>query len=241
MSKATNEYEWWPSLARPWRINRFGDTKPRMNAGINQGNVSYTQADRLLAYLRIYGMARLAELRAEGITAATVSRLERKGAIARLSRGIYQLPDVALDQHHSLAEVAKRVPKGVICLVSALAFHGLTDQMPRRVQVAIGRKSWASRGEGTPLQVVRYADDRLVSDVEVHEVEGVAIQVFSVARSLADVFEPRRRVSREVALQALREAVRRRMATPAELAAQAQAAGVWRVMAPYLEALSLDG
>jgi len=186
-------------------------------------------------------MARLAELRAEGITAATASRLERSGAIVRLSRGIYQLPDVPLEEHHSLAEVAKRVPKGVICLVSALAFHGLTDQMPRRIQIAIGRKAWAPRGEGPPLQVVRYADDRLVSDVEAHEVEGVTIQVFSVARTLADVFEPRRLVSREIALQALREAVRRRMATPAELARQAQAAGVWSVMAPYLEALSLDG
>ncbi len=81
---------------------------------------------------------RLAELREAGVTAATMSRMERAGEVTRLSRGVYQLPDADLDPNHSLAEAAKRVPKGVVCLVSALAFHGLTDQLPPRVWMAIG-------------------------------------------------------------------------------------------------------
>ena len=91
------------------------------------------------ALLEAHGIARLAELRAAGVTAATVSRMERDGEVVRLARGLYQLPDALLDANHSLAEAAKRLPRGVVCLVSALAFHGLTDQLPKRVWMAIGK------------------------------------------------------------------------------------------------------
>ena len=99
------------------------------------------QREQLAAFLHERGIARLAEIRRAGITAATVSRLEREGFVTRLGRGLYQLADAAQEGNHSLAEAAKRVPKGVICLVSALAFHGITDQMPRRVWIAIGPKN----------------------------------------------------------------------------------------------------
>ena len=88
------------------------------------------QRERVVAFLGEHGMARLAEIRQLGITAATVSRLERAGIITRLGRGLYQLTDAIVESNHSLAETTKRVPKGVICLISALAFHGITDQMP---------------------------------------------------------------------------------------------------------------
>lgn len=207
-----------------------------------RGNVSSpAQPERLLAYLRAHGMARLSEIRAQGLTAATVSRLERAGAVVRLARGLYQLPDATLDVHHSLAEAAKRVPKGVVCLVSALAFHGLTVQVPRRVWIGIGRKAWAPQGGQPPLRLVRYADDRLAADVETHIIEGVEVRVFSAARTLAEVFDPRRGVGRDVAALALREALRLRLATPAQIAERARSAGVWPTMRPYLEALTLDG
>lgn len=207
-----------------------------------RGNVSpQAQPERLLAYLRDQGMARLSEIQAQGVTAATVSRAVTSGAVVRLGRGLYQLPDAPLDVHHSLAEAAKRAPKGVICLVSALAFHGLTDQMPRRVWIAIGRKAWAPRGAQPPLRIVRYAEDRLVSDVETHVIEGVTVKVFSAARTLAEIFDPRRGVPREVAVQALREALRQRSAPPSVIAEHAMRIGVWQAMAPYLEALTLDG
>src|SRR5512138_661434 len=94
------------------------------------------------ALLKARGIVRLTELRAAGITAATVSRMERDGEVIRLARGLYQLPDAQLDANHSLAEAAKRLPRGVICLVSALAFHGLTDQLPKKVWMAIGKSDW---------------------------------------------------------------------------------------------------
>ncbi|AMS44706.1 putative transcriptional regulator of viral defense system [Aminobacter aminovorans] len=86
------------------------------------------------------GISRLAELREAGVTAATMSRMERDGEVLRLARELYQLSDAPLDVHHCLAEAVKRVPKGVVCLVSALAFHGLTDQLPRQVWLAVGQK-----------------------------------------------------------------------------------------------------
>lgn len=213
-----------------------------MDGEIIRGNVSsLAQPERLLGYLRAHGMARLSEIRAQGVTAATVSRMERAGAVVRLARGLYQLPDAVLDVHHTLAEAAKRVPKGVVCLVSALAFHGLTDQVPRRVWIGIARKAWAPQGEQPPLRVVRYADDRLAVDIETHLIEGVEVRVFGVARTLADVFDARRSVGRDVAALALREALRLRLATPAQIAEQARSAGVWPAMRPYLETLTLDG
>ena len=96
-----------------------------------------TQRTQALALLKRRGMTRLAEFSEAGITATTVGRMERAGEVVRLARGLYQLPDAALDAQQSLAEAARLVPKGVICLASALAFHGLTDQMPPKVWIAI--------------------------------------------------------------------------------------------------------
>lgn len=110
-----------------------------------------SQREQGLSLLRSRGMMRLREFGEAGVTAAIVSRLERDGAIVRLVRGLYQVADADLDQHHSLAEVAMLIPKGVICLTSALAFHGLTDQLPARVWVALGKKDWRPRIAYPPM------------------------------------------------------------------------------------------
>ena len=114
-----------------------------------------TQRTQALALLKRRGMTRLAEFSAAGITATTVGRMERAGEVVRLARGLYQLPDAALDAQQSLAEAARLVPKGVICLASALAFHGLTDQMPPKVWIAIGRKDWRPRLTYPPIRIAR--------------------------------------------------------------------------------------
>jgi hypothetical protein len=108
-------------------------------------------------------MTRLAEFGEAGITATTVSRMAQAGEVVRLARGLYQLPDAALDPQQSLAEAARLVPKGVICLASALAVHGLTDQMPPKVWIAIGRKDWRPRVTYPPIRVARFPDDLLSS------------------------------------------------------------------------------
>jgi len=193
------------------------------------------------AFLETRGIARLAELRSAGVTAATVGRMERDGEIIRLARGLYQLPDALLDANHSLAEAAKRLPRGVVCLVSALAFHGLTDQLPKKVWMAIGKSDWAPKAEGVPIRVVRFTDSLLVETVEIHEIEGVSVKVFGVAKTVADCFRHRSKIGLTVAIEGLQEALRQRKATPAEIARQANRGGVSTVIRPYLEALTANG
>ena len=192
------------------------------------------------ALLEKRGIMRLAELREAGVTAATVSRMERDGEVIRLSRGLYQLPDATLDVSHSLAEAAKRTPKGVVCLVSALAFHGLTDQLPRKVWMATGKKDWAPKPDGAPIRVVRFTESLLAEGVETHMIEGVSVKVFDAAKTVADCFRHRNKVGLSVAIEGLQETLRQRKATPAEIARQAERGGVSTVIRPYLEALTVN-
>jgi len=187
------------------------------------------------------GMLRLAELRDAGVTAATVGRMARRGEVIRLARGLYQRPDAPLHENLGLAEVAKRYPKGVICLVSALAFHGLTDQLPKKTWIAIGRNDWTPKATDMPIRAVRFSPDLLAEGVEVHEVEGVPIRVFGIAKTVADCFRHRRRTGLAVALEGLREALRQRKSTPAEIARAADAGRAGSVIRPYLEALTFNG
>lgn len=199
-----------------------------------------TQRTQALALLRRRGMTRLAEFNAAGITATTVSRMERAGEVVRLARGLYQLPDAALDAQQSLAEAARLVPKGVICLASALAFHGLTDQMPPKVWIAIGRKDWRPRVTYPPIRIARFSDELLRRSVEHKTIAGTSVPIFSVAKTVADLFRYRRTVGDALAIEGLRQALRHRKATPAEITREARAAGVWAMMEPYVMALTSD-
>ena len=199
-----------------------------------------TQRTQALALLKRRGMTRLAEFSEAGITATTVGRMERAGEVVRLARGLYQLPDAALDAQQSLAEAARLVPKGVICLASALAFHGLTDQMPPKVWIAIGRKDWRPRLTYPPIRIARFSDELLQRSVEHKKVAGTSVPVFGVAKTVADLFRYRRTVGDALAIEGLRQALRQRKATPAEIAREAEAAGVWATMEPYVMALTSD-
>ena len=226
-----------------WQRRPGHDTFPRMKAQEARGIVSEqprSQRDQLVAFLREHGIARLAEIRRAGITAATVSRIEREGTVTKLGRGLYQLADATPAGNHSLAEATKRVPKGVVCLLSALAFHGITDQMPHRVWMAIGPKDWKPQIDYPPLRIVRFADKFLHDGVETHDIEGVAVPIFGVAKTIADVFRHRRSVGTDIAIHALKDALRQRKTTPSDISDRAMQSGVWTALRPYLEALTVD-
>lgn len=199
-----------------------------------------TQRSQALALLKQKGMARLYELSKAGVTATTVSRMEQAGEIVRLARGLYQLPDAPLDVQQSLAEASQLVPKGVICLASALAFHGLTDQMPPKVWIAIGRKDWRPRVTYPPIRIARFSEELLSRSVERHQIAGTSVPVFGVAKTVADLFRYRRTVGDVLAIEGMRQALRQRKTTPADIAREAEAAGVWATVQPYLMALTSD-
>lgn len=202
---------------------------------------SISQREIAQALLTARGIARLVELRDAGVTAATMSRMERNGEVLRLARGLYQLSDAPLDTNHSLAEAAKRIPKGVVCLVSALAFHGLTDQLPKQVWLAIGQKNWAPKPDSTPIRIVRFTERLLNESVETHVIEGVPVKVFGIVKTIADCFRYRNKIGLSVAIEGLQEALRQSKVTPGEIARQAERGGVATVIRPYLEALTANG
>jgi predicted transcriptional regulator of viral defense system len=124
--------------------------------------------------------------------------------------------------------------------VSALAFHGLTDQLPPKVWMAIGHKDWAPQRSGAGIRIVRFTDSLLRAGIETHVIEGVSVKVFSVAKTVADCFRHRGKVGLSVAIEGLQEALRQRKVTPAEIARQAEKGGVSTVVRPYLEALTAN-
>lgn len=200
-----------------------------------------SQASRALSLLADRGMVRLREFKAAGIAEESVARLVRQGRVRRLTRGIYQLPDAELTAQHSLAEAAKLVPQGTICLLSALQFHELTLQVPSVVWMAIGRRAHKPRVAYPPIRFVRFGDAALAAGAETHRIEGVAVRIFDSAKSVVDCFRYRNKIGLDVALEAMREALRQRRCRPDDIRRHALTLRAWTVIRPYLEAMTADG
>jgi hypothetical protein len=207
------------------------------------------QEDRATTLLQKRGMARLSEFIKEGITSATISRMEQKGLVNQLSRGLYQLPDAPLDANHSLAVAAKLVPNGVICHDSALAFHELTDRIPPFVWVAIGPRDWRPKIMRPRIQIERFSLKVFDQGIEHHIIERVSVPIYSPAKTIADLFRSawqqktlyNSSTGFAHGMQGMKEALRLRKATPAEIAKFAVQAGIWeKVVQPRLEALTVD-
>jgi predicted transcriptional regulator of viral defense system len=200
---------------------------------------SAAQRDRIIDLLERKRMARLSDILEQ--TAAAVSRLEQEGVLVKLSRGLYQLADSPVDQNHALAQTALLVPKAVICLLSALAFHELTDRIPARVWVAIGRSDWRPTFSHPPIRILHVSVKALTFLVEPHEIDGVLVKMTSPARTVVDCFKYESKVGRNVAIEGLKELLRTRKATPAELQRAAAEMGQWNQMRPYVEAMTHNG
>jgi len=168
----------------------------------------------------------------------TLTRLVRSGRLEKIGRGLYALPHRDVTEHQSLAETAKRVPHGVVCLLSALRFHGLTTQDPFEVWIAIDRKARRPLHDYPPLRVVRFPARALVEGVEEHQIQGVRVRISSPARTVVDCFRYRAKVGLDVAIEALRDYRRGEAGTVDELWKAAEIVRVRSVIRPYLEALA---
>ncbi len=183
-------------------------------------------------------MLRPRDLDPDGIPRTYLSRLCAAGKLQRISRGLYVLPGSGATEHHSLAEVCKRVPNGVVCLLSALRFHELTTQAPFEVWLAIGEKAWRPRVEYPPLRIVRFSRTALRAGIEEHRIEGVTVHVYSPAKTIADCFKYRNKIGLDVAIEALRECWQSRRCTMDDLWHYADICRVRNVMRPYLESIA---
>jgi predicted transcriptional regulator of viral defense system len=166
-----------------------------------------------------------------------VQRLCERGVLRRLGRGIYGLADAEFTEHHTLAEAARRVPAGVVCLLSALRFHELTTQNPFEVWLAIDGKAHQPKVDWHPLRIVRFSGAALTFGVEERDVEGVPVRVTSPAKTVADCFKYRNKIGVDVAVEALAAYRRERRGSVDELL-RAAVDRVTVVMRPYLEALA---
>lgn len=197
-----------------------------------------THEQQVLKLARRQRLLRARDLAAHGLPTVTLSRLVAAGKLRRVARGVYSLPQGAISAHRSLAEVAIRVPRGVICLLSALRVHEIGTQAPFQVWLAIPQAMPAPRMQTPALRVVRMSGAALSEGVEQHDVDGVKVPVFNAAKTVADCFKYRNKIGLDVALEALREAWRGRRFTMDELDRYAAICRVQRVMQPYLEALT---
>ncbi len=197
-----------------------------------------SRADRVLDLVRKAGILRPRDLHEHGIPRQYLRILHNRGLVRRLGRGLYVAQDAPLTEHHSLAEACKRIPHGVVCLLSALRYHGLTTQMPREVWLAIDEKARVPKPGAVHLRIVRFPHKTLLRGVQEHSIEGVPVKVYNPAKTVADCFKYRNKIGLDVALEALRECWRERRATMDELWHYAKICRMANVMRPYLEMLT---
>lgn len=196
-----------------------------------------TGTERVIELIKKAGIFRPKDLDPHGIPREYLMRLYRKGVVQRVGRGLYTLADADISEHYSLAEAGKRIPQGVICLLSALRFHGLTTQAPFQVWMAIDVKARKPKGDGLPLHIVRFSGDSLRSGIEEHLIQGVTIKVYNPAKTVADCFKYRNKIGLDVALEALQECWREQRCVMDDLWHYAKICRVANVMRPYLESL----
>ncbi len=192
---------------------------------------------QILELARTHVLIRPCDLTAKGLPRVALTRLVRQGLLNRIGRGLYAIPDRSISEHSSLAEVAKKHPQVIVCLLSALRFHDLTTQSPFEVWLAIPNKARIPRLDYPLLRIVRFSGAALSEGVEEHLVNGVPVRVTSVARTVADCFKFRNKIGLDVALEALQESWREKRVSMDDLWRFASLCRVSNVMRPYMESL----
>lgn len=183
------------------------------------------------------GLLRTSQALKLGIHPRTLYELRDTNRIVQLGRGLYRLADANETEHLDLITVAAKVPDGVICLISALAFHGITTEVPHEVYLAVRHGKEQPRLDYPPLRVFRFSEETISAGVEKHKLEGVTVRLFSPAKTVADCFKFRHKIGMDVAVEALKLCLARRKAKPVQILHYARLCRVERVIRPYLEAL----
>jgi predicted transcriptional regulator of viral defense system len=172
-----------------------------------------------------------------GIPRNYLGRLVQRGLLEKVGRGLYTSPKFSGTEHVTLVEASYQLPKGVVCLLSALRYHNFTTQPPHEVWMAIGPKSWAPRISSAPIRLVRMSGQALHFGIKEHKMAGIMLRVFNPAKTVADCFKFRNKIGVDVAIEALKECRRTKKATMDELWAAAKVCRVANVMRPYMESL----
>jgi predicted transcriptional regulator of viral defense system len=183
-------------------------------------------------------IVRTTQLLRAGVHPRTIYGLRDSGQLEAVGRGLYRLPTAPFPEHFDLLVVAKRAPHAVVCLVSALSFHGLTDEVPHEVSIAIPRNGGAPNIDTIPTRVFRFSDALYRLGVEHHQVGDIDLKVYSPTKSIIDAFRFRNRIGEDVAIAALAAGLRTRKVRPGPLLELAGKLRARNVLTPYLKALA---
>ncbi|MEZ0374914.1 MAG: type IV toxin-antitoxin system AbiEi family antitoxin domain-containing protein [Candidatus Sericytochromatia bacterium] len=199
--------------------------------------LSETKLQQVLALLEHQPLLRPRDLKRAGLPPEYLSYLYHQQRLAKIGRGLYALPDQAVDEHYSQLEVAKRVPDGVLCLLSALEFHGLTTQNPFDIWLALPAGRRSPKLENLSVRFFHFAPEAYRSGIETHTIQSIDLKVYSVSKTIVDCFKFRNQIGLDVALEALKEAMSKKRFSQDELWKYARICRMTTVMRPYLEAL----
>lgn len=191
----------------------------------------------LLKLASTRGVIRAEDIITLGISAGYLHDLARAGHLVHLGRGMFAQPDYPFTEHHNLVEAAQYAKGAVICLLSALRFHNLGTQSPHAVWLAIGNKARVPKVPTVVIEPVRMSPASLASGVETHLLEGIPVRIFSAPKTVADCFKFRSSVGLDVAIEALKDGLDRKLFQPSDLYELAMTIRIWSVIRPYLEAL----
>ena len=198
--------------------------------------MSSSLEQRTVDAVRRLGLARPRDLTRLGLRREYVLRLSERGALVRVARGLYAVPDAETSTHRSLVEVARGAPAAPVCLLSALRFHELTTQAPPEVWIALDVHAWRPRRTPFPVRTVYFSGAALRAGVEVHKIDGVPVRIYSAAKTVADCFKYRNKIGTEVAVEALKDYLKKYRRGADALWRFAKICRVANVMRPYLEA-----
>lgn len=198
-----------------------------------------TNIEKTLDIVAQIGIVRPRDFDEHNVPRRYLSLLHQRGLLRRIGRGLYELPGADVTEHWTIVQVSKRVPGGVVCLLSALRFHDLTSQHPHEVWLALDRtKNPIIKAKDLPIRKMRFSGPAFSEGIEEHEVSGVSVKVYNVAKTIVDCFKYRNKIGLDVALEALRECRRERLCKSDDLWYYAKICRVTNVMQPYLEAMS---
>ncbi|MBF0543064.1 MAG: AbiEi antitoxin N-terminal domain-containing protein [Candidatus Riflebacteria bacterium] len=196
------------------------------------------QTEKILEIARNSGIIRAIDLKKAGVSRNYLYKLHESGLLFKISRGLYKLPKTPVTEHSIFSEIAKRIPKAVICLLSALTFHGATTQLPHEIWIALPKGAWRPHLDYPSRNVTYVSGEAYFFGVKEHKIDGVIVKIYSPAKTVADCFKFRNKVGLDVAIEALREVWRSRKATMDELFEAAKTNRMLRIMRPYLEAMA---
>ena len=198
---------------------------------------SLTHTNVLLKLFKNKSVIRPLDLEKAGIPRMTLTRLTTKGLIEKIGWGLYRLKDANYSEHESLITVAAKAPQAVFCLLTALQFHGLTTQLPRKVWIAMLQKSHVPKIDDPPIKMILYSGNAFTSGIESYKKHQVTIRVYSVEKTIADCFKHRNKIGIDVAIEALKDAKEKKKISAEKLWRFAKICRVTNVMHPYLESL----